>query len=126
MQALLKPPSSSLLALIEHTLAWLQERGNAVFTLADAAYSRALLDIVDPPSVLYAKGRTDLLNLSALGIVGSRNASRQGKVAAARFAEWLSKAGWAICPEWPWVSIQLLMKGVSTRNARIGQTRPSP
>lgn len=95
-QALLAPPSSSVLRLIDRTLAWMREPRNAVLTLADAAYPKALLDISDPPLVLYAQGRHELLNKPAVAIVGSRNATRQGVMDAARFAESLTQAGWSI------------------------------
>jgi hypothetical protein len=36
--------------------------GNHMVTLADAAYPQALLEIADPPTLLYVKGAFDLLN----------------------------------------------------------------
>ena len=39
------------------------------------AYPRALLEITDPPPVLYAEGRIELLDSPAFAIVGSRNAT---------------------------------------------------
>ena len=47
----------------------------AIVTLADDAYPRALLEIADPPALLYACGRLELLAHPALAVVGSRNAS---------------------------------------------------
>ena len=49
-----------------------------VITLADEAYPRLLLEIADPPPLLYARGRVELLQRPALAIVGSRNATPQG------------------------------------------------
>lgn len=96
-RALLSSPSSSLLSLIDRTFAWLDEPGNAVLTLADASYPPSLLSISDPPLLLYAKGRIELLrNSAALAIVGSRNATRQGRLNADHFAESFSKAGWTV------------------------------
>ncbi len=46
---------------IEAVLAWASEPGNHILTLADATYPRALLTMPDPPPLLYAKGRLDLL-----------------------------------------------------------------
>ncbi|MDB5852637.1 MAG: dprA [Herminiimonas sp.] len=88
-----KSPDSDTLALIEKTLAWADEPGNHVITLADSDYPKSLLEIADPPLVLYAKGRVELLNKPALAIVGSRNASADGCANARRFAEALSRAG---------------------------------
>jgi DNA processing protein len=91
--ALLAPPSASVLALIEKTQAWAAVPGNHVLTLADESYPQLLLEIADPPLLLYAKGRLELLNRAALAIVGSRNASAQGSVHARQFAQTLSEAG---------------------------------
>ena len=90
---LLAPPSQATLALIEKTLAWAGVEGNHVLTLADDAYPRLLLEIPDPPLLLYAKGDIALLNRPALAIVGSRNASAQGVAHARQFAQAMSAAG---------------------------------
>jgi DNA processing protein len=75
------------------TADWLQDPGNAVLTLADADYPQSLLNISDPPMLLYLKGRRDLLNVPALAVVGSRNASPQGVNNAEAFAEAVSQGG---------------------------------
>jgi DNA processing protein len=72
---------------------WLEEPNNHVVTLADAEYPKALLEIADPPPLLYVKGALGLLMKPSLAIVGSRNASTQGKKDAERFAQALSDAG---------------------------------
>ncbi|CDG85232.1 DNA-processing protein DprA [Janthinobacterium agaricidamnosum] len=88
------PPALQL--SVEHTLAWLQQPGNAILTLADAAYPKLLLEIHDPPLLIYIKGRIDLLARPALAVVGSRNASAQGVANAAAFSQALSLAGLTI------------------------------
>jgi DNA processing protein len=75
---------------------WLEDGANFIVTLGDARYPQALLQISDPPPLLYVKGRADLLNLPALAIVGSRNASPQGTALAETFAKTLSDAGLTI------------------------------
>ncbi|MCK7501882.1 MAG: DNA-protecting protein DprA [Comamonadaceae bacterium] len=47
----------------------------------------------DPPTLLYAKGRVELLNRPALAVVGSRNATPQGVANAEAFAASVSRAG---------------------------------
>jgi DNA processing protein len=94
--ALSGPVPGPTAALIDTTLAWLQTPGNHVLTLADAAYPAALLEIADPPLLLYVKGRLGLLNLPALAVVGSRNASLQGSANAEHFSHALSNAGLTI------------------------------
>ncbi len=88
-----KPVANSQLAL---TLQWLQRPGNAVLTLADAAYPPLLLEIADPPLLLYVRGRAELLSRPGVAIIGSRNASAQGMQNAAAFAYALSAAGLTI------------------------------
>jgi DNA processing protein len=83
-------------ALVEATLRWLEGPGCHFIALGDASYPRALLEIPDPPSVIYAKGRLELLNATGVAIVGSRNATPQGARDAYAFAQTLSQAGLAI------------------------------
>jgi len=90
------PVSDQLQALIDKTLAWAQQPGNHVLTLADAQYPQTLLDIADPPLMLYAKGRIELLSRPSIAIVGSRNATTQGMLNAERFAEAFGRAGLAV------------------------------
>jgi DNA processing protein len=75
---------------------WLSDAANSIVTLGDTRYPQALLEISDPPPLLYVKGRNDLLNLPALAIVGSRNATPQGAALAESFAKALSDAGLTI------------------------------
>jgi DNA processing protein len=51
------------------------EHGIVAVTWSDAAYPVALTTIVDPPPVLWTRGRVDALSLPAVAIVGSRAAS---------------------------------------------------
>ncbi len=82
--------------LIAPTLAWLQQPGNHLLTLADALYPTALFEISDPPPMLYAKGRLELLSAPAIAIVGSRSATPQGERTAEEFARALSDNGYCI------------------------------
>ena len=97
-------PAAALAALdsepvahaVARALAWAAEPGHAVITLADESYPRLLLEIADPPPLLYARGRAELLQRSALAMVGSRNATQQGTANAEAFARTLSEAGLTI------------------------------
>lgn len=91
---LLRP--EGIAAAIERSLRWAEEPGHAVVTLADAAYPRLLLEIQDPPPLLYAVGRLELLQRPALAVVGSRNATAQGARNAEQFARAFSEAGLTI------------------------------
>lgn len=81
---------------VENALRWAETPGHAVVTLADAAYPRLLLEIADPPPLLYAVGRLELLGRPALAIVGSRNATAQGARNAEQFAQAFSASGLTI------------------------------
>ncbi len=76
--------------------AWLGNEHNHIVTLADAEYPQALLQIPDPPPLLYVKGRLDLLNQPAMAVVGSRNATPQGQMNAESFSRNLSGSGLCI------------------------------
>ena len=95
-EALQALDSDAVAKAVQHALAWLEKPGNSIVTLADAAYPRLLLEITDPPAVLYCRGRTDLLNRPALALVGSRNATVQGNSNAQQFARSFSAAGLTI------------------------------
>lgn len=95
-QAVQELDSDAVARSVERALTWLAQPGRAVVTLADAAYPRLLLEIADPPPLLYCQGRTELLNRPALAVVGSRNASAQGAGNAEQFARSFSAAGLTI------------------------------
>ncbi len=84
--------SSALAAVTE----WLGDPLNRVLTIADAEYPQSLLNVADPPLLLYVKGRLDLLNVRSLAIVGSRNASAQGLRNAEAFAQSASEVGFCV------------------------------
>ncbi len=65
-------------------------------TLADDRYPPLLREIADPPPVLYAVGRIELLQRPHFAIVGSRNATAQGAADAEAFARVLSDMGFVI------------------------------
>ena len=88
--------SEPVASAVARALEWSAEAGHAVITLADETYPRLLLEISDPPPLLYARGRVDLLGRSALAIVGSRNATQQGSANAEAFARTLSESGLTI------------------------------
>ena len=92
-RALCAPPSSTTLQQRDAVLAWLEHPAHAVLKLDDPRYPQALANIPDPPLLLYIRGRIELLARPGLAIVGSRNATSQGKANARHFASALSHAG---------------------------------
>jgi DNA processing protein len=81
---------------VERTLQWLERPGCRLLALGETEYPAALLEIPDPPAVIYARGRVELLNRPALAVVGSRNATPQGIRDAEAFAHALGDAGLTI------------------------------
>jgi DNA processing protein len=81
---------------VERALQWAAADDHHVITLADETYPRGLLEISDPPPVLFAHGRLEVLTRPAIAIVGSRNASAQGTRNAEQFAAALGDAGLTI------------------------------
>lgn len=83
-------------SLVDSAKEWSQEADHCIVTLADREYPQSLLEIPDPPTLLYVRGRLDLLNRPALAIVGSRNPTPQGIQNAERFASTFAEAGLVI------------------------------
>lgn len=91
-----QPPG--LPALLQTTRDWLSAGADrCIATLGDAAYPTPLLDIEDPPLMLYLLGSqvhqapaTPRINIA---IVGSRNPTPQGEVNAREFAQSFAQVG---------------------------------
>jgi len=64
-----------------------------VLTPFDDAYPSILREIAQPPWVLYAKGRLELLERPAVAMVGTRVPTAYGRHAASAIAQELSEAG---------------------------------
>jgi DNA processing protein len=72
------------------------EAGAVVIPFTDPGYPLRLKDIFDPPPMLFARGRIELLGELAIGIVGTRRPTAYGTTVAARLAKDLSCAGLTI------------------------------
>jgi len=70
-----------------------ERSGVRVITAFDPEYPPLLLEIADPPFVLFASGSLDRLRLPAVSVVGSREATRYGRDVAQRLGRELSAAG---------------------------------
>ncbi|MGJ7534937.1 MULTISPECIES: DNA-processing protein DprA [Variovorax] len=98
-EALLQPPVG-LQTQIDQTWQWLHTTDNGVsrrvVTLGDASYPASLLEMADPPLMLYVVGAAsfDLTQLGhSIAVVGSRNPTPQGATNARSFARALGEAG---------------------------------
>lgn len=76
---------------------WLQHppdrHRHDVWTLGHTHYPAELLQLTDPPLMLYVAGQTSAALGNAVAIVGSRNPTPQGVQTAEQFGEALSAAG---------------------------------
>ena len=75
---------------VDRSIEWASQPGQHIITLGDAAYPKMLLEIADPPTVLYVRGNPALLRKRGLAMVGSRNATPQGVQTAESFARTLA------------------------------------
>ena len=106
-QALSQPPPA-LDGLLRSTLDWLaaDPQQRRMLTLGDPAYPRCLLELDDPPLILYGMGLAsswdvlpdgstglDRAQAAGIAIVGSRNPTPQGASNAHDFAQALAQAG---------------------------------
>lgn len=88
--------AESVAAVLAVTRAWLDGAPGwrHVLALDDPRYPRGLLEIPDPPLLLYAEGALGWLDApSALAMVGSRHPTAQGRDHARAFARELAGAG---------------------------------
>lgn len=81
---------------VDRSIAWADETGHTILTLADTGYPQSLLEIADPPNVIYVRGNPALLQKRGLAVVGSRNATPQGLQTAENFAKALAGKGLSI------------------------------
>ncbi len=71
---------------------WLKE-GIGVLPMTSPRYPESLLELTDPPPVLFLRGNWELLIGGAVAIVGSRRATEVGRRAAEKIAGVLASAG---------------------------------
>lgn len=94
--ALLTEPNALTVQCVR-TQHWLQHQPDhhrhALWPLGDAHYPAELLQLADPPLMIYVAGQTTASLGNAIAIVGSRNPTPQGAQTAHQFGEALSAAG---------------------------------
>ncbi|MFB0980860.1 MAG: DNA-processing protein DprA [Alteromonadaceae bacterium] len=73
-----------------------EQSGSIIIPITDPRYPLNLKEIFDPPIVLFAQGNITLLNQQQIAMVGSRNASINGRDNAFDFAQKLAKVGLVI------------------------------
>ncbi|SPE39464.1 DNA protecting protein DprA (fragment) [Candidatus Sulfopaludibacter sp. SbA3] len=72
------------------------ETGAEVVTIGDPRYPPSLREIFDPPTLLFVRGRIELLQSLMLGVVGTRRPTPYGVAVAERLSGDLAHAGLTI------------------------------
>ncbi len=80
----------------DEELALCEKHGIDVFLAGGEGYPSSLMEIPDPPGVLYCRGELLPRDALAVAIVGSRHASTYGTSQAERLAGGLARAGFTI------------------------------
>lgn len=97
--------------------------GRAVVTLGDDDYPSALLEISDPPLMLYAMGQIQALRhlkaAQTVAMVGSRNPTPQGQINAREFARSLAASGLTVVS-----GMALGVDGAAHEGALLGAAAP--
>ena len=90
-------------ALIEATWQWLQQSTagmqRRLLVLGSPDYPQSLLNMADPPVLLYAMGQVECWlaqEQPCIAVVGSRNPTPQGQSNAHQFCKGLAAAGWVV------------------------------
>lgn len=93
-QAITETDSSDLR---QRSAAWLQQgQGRQLLCCDEENYPALLHEIPSPPLLLYAQGRLELLQRPLCAVVGSRQATSQGRRDAEQLAYELGQAGFTI------------------------------
>src|SRR5947208_1601816 len=74
----------------------LQDAGAVAIPISDPRYPELLREIFDPPIVLFARGRVELMNELLFGVVGTRRPTAYGIAACERLSGDLARAGLGI------------------------------
>jgi DNA processing protein len=95
LAAALQNPPEGWEASVDQVQQWLNGASNRhVLTLGEGQYPPLLLQMADPPLMLYVVGQLEALHQpNKIAIVGSRNPTPQGQINAQQFATALGEAG---------------------------------
>jgi DNA processing protein len=80
-------------AALRSDLAWIEASGAQLLASTDADYPAQLLQLPDPPAVLFVLGDASKLASLQLAMVGARKATGSGCQTARKFAEYFARAG---------------------------------
>lgn len=78
---------------VHRALSLLDRGGAELLVEADPRYPSSFLELPDPPPLIFARGRLELLDRPAIAMVGTRRPTRYGRDAARALAGGISRAG---------------------------------
>lgn len=70
--------------------------GVDIVSIIDPMYPQSLLDLSDPPAILFLLGKKELLTKKKIAVIGTRKASKLGETIASRVGEYFAK-NYSIC-----------------------------
>ena len=83
-------------AALKSDINWLQQENNHLLPIDAENYPALLLELPDPPPVLFLCGDPSLLNLPQLAMVGSRRPTPAGEKTSRHFSRYLAENGLTI------------------------------
>lgn len=72
------------------------DRNIKCISIHNKKYPKKLLEIYDPPYILYIKGNIDILSKKYIGVIGARDCTWYGSKIAKEITEKLIKKGYGI------------------------------
>ncbi|WP_338049196.1 DNA-processing protein DprA, partial [Photobacterium sanctipauli] len=91
-KSLASPP----MAKIEQALLWAEQPNQSILTFDSPSYPSLLKEIASPPPVLFVRGNPSWLSEPQIAVIGSRNASIDGRESAYQFAASLVAADYVV------------------------------
>lgn len=81
---------------VDGDMNWLDQPSHHLIGRTDSRYPRLLGEIPRPPLALFVNGDPELLGMTQLAVVGSRNPTAGGRGHAREFSAYLARAGFVI------------------------------
>ncbi len=85
------------LAVADHMIERCDNLGISALSVIDQSYPTKLLELSKPPSIVFCLGNVELLKQTIVTVIGTRNPSRLGGIAAERIGKYLNSKGVSIC-----------------------------
>lgn len=103
-------------------IALAEKKGISIISYQDECYPKLLKQIADAPPILFALGNKELLNQKIISIVGTRNASINGRKFSSKIAYDLSEQGYIIASGMAKGIDASSHKGAMFANSEAGKT----